>query len=89
MRREFLRTYRSFVANGRTVHETPVDDAMAAATNLIEAAARTTDSVAEAPRIGGPIDVVLLGRDPRPLRLRWKSSWRGPQRAGNVTFPAR
>lgn len=73
VRREFLRKYRTFVANGRTIHETTVDDAMAAATNLIEATSRMSENMDGAPRIGGPIDVVLLGRDPRPLRLRWKS----------------
>ena len=72
VRREYLRKYRAFVANGRTVHETQVDEAMGAATNLIEATARTTDGAADAPKIGGPIDVVLLGRDPQPRRLRWK-----------------
>jgi len=73
VRREYLRKYRAFVANGRTVHETQVDEAMAAATNLIEATARTTDGAGDAPKIGGPIDVVLLGRDPQPRRLRWKA----------------
>lgn len=72
VRREFLRKYRAFIANTRTVHETQVDEALGAATNLIEATARTTEGVADAPRIGGPIDVVLLGHDPQPRRLRWK-----------------
>jgi hypothetical protein len=43
------------------------------ASELIEAATKTTAIVAAPTGIGGPVDVLLLGKSPRPQRLRWKS----------------
>lgn len=41
--------------------------------DIIEAASRTTSIVQSETGIGGPVDVVLVGDDPRPQRLYWKS----------------
>jgi hypothetical protein len=42
------------------------------ATDLIEAAEKTSLLVQPKTGIGGPIDILLLGGDRRPQRLRWK-----------------
>jgi hypothetical protein len=42
------------------------------ATDLIEAAEKTSRIVPATTGIGGPVDVLLLGRERRPQRLRWK-----------------
>jgi hypothetical protein len=60
--------------NGKTIiRET--DQALAAdfASDLIEAAAKTTSLVAAPTGIGGPVDVLLLGNSARPQRLRRKT----------------
>jgi hypothetical protein len=57
---------------GKHVSEVPLDLAVAAAVNTIEAASRTTALVPATSGIGGPIDVVLLGDQSRPQKLRWK-----------------
>jgi hypothetical protein len=56
----------------KTVSETSVAEAVAIATNLIDATARTTEVIPAPTGIGGPIDVVLIGQDEHPQRLRWK-----------------
>jgi hypothetical protein len=45
--------------------------ALTAAVDLIEAASKTVDLVRYETAIGGPVDAVLLGDQPRPQRLRW------------------
>jgi hypothetical protein len=42
------------------------------AADLIEAAEKTSRLVQPKTGIGGPVDILLLGNDPRPRRLRWK-----------------
>jgi hypothetical protein len=42
------------------------------AVDLIEAASKTTAVIPAATGIGGPIDVLLVGDAPRPVRLHWK-----------------
>jgi hypothetical protein len=63
--------FNSMVA-GKHVSEASLDEAVDAAVNTIEAAARTTELIPAQSGIGGPIDVVLLGEQPRPQKLRWK-----------------
>lgn len=48
------------------------DDAESVAVELITAAALTTNVVRARSGIGGPVDVVLLGTEARPIRKRWK-----------------
>jgi hypothetical protein len=43
------------------------------AVDIIEAASRTTSIVPSDTGIGGPVDVILIGDDPKPQRLHWKS----------------
>jgi hypothetical protein len=45
--------------------------ALAAAVDMIEAAAKTAKMQRSDPLIGGSVDAVLLGDQPRPQRLRW------------------
>jgi hypothetical protein len=42
------------------------------ATDIIEAAGRTTALVPAQTGIGGPVDVLFLGKNERPQKLRWK-----------------
>jgi hypothetical protein len=57
----------------RPVRELTLEKAEALAIDLIQAAARATDVVTPPSGIGGKIDIALLGRDPRPKHLQWKS----------------
>ena len=72
---------RSFISQGtvaflrdekKAVSETTLAEAVAVATNIIDAAARTTAIIPAPSGIGGPVDVVLLGHGDRPQRLQWK-----------------
>ena len=63
----------AFYTTRRLVRDVSVDSARALAVDLIEAAARTTGIVPAPGGIGGPIDVVLVGKEPRPQHLQWKS----------------
>jgi hypothetical protein len=47
--------------------------ALNAAVDMIEAAAKTSNLPRSDIVIGGPVDAVLLGNQPRPQRLRWKT----------------
>jgi hypothetical protein len=72
--RQYLSAATSgFYTKRRSVRDVTIDEAEALALDLIQAAAHTTALVPPPSGIGGEIDVVLLGRDPRPKRLRWKS----------------
>ena len=42
------------------------------ASDLIEAASRTSQFVPARTGIGGPVDILLVGEEPRPVRLQWK-----------------
>lgn len=43
------------------------------AVDLIEAASKTSAFIPAATGIGGSVDVLLVGQEPRPLRLHWKN----------------
>jgi hypothetical protein len=47
--------------------------ALNAAVDMIEAAAKTAKLLRAKVALGGPVDAVLLGDQPRPQRLRWKT----------------
>jgi 20S proteasome alpha/beta subunit len=50
------------------VRDISKDEAVEAATNIINAA-----SAALPTHIGGPVDVLFIGSEPRPQRIRWKN----------------
>src|SRR5262245_5128804 len=54
------------------IRDVPAEIAADFASNLIEAAARTTLIVPVEAGIGGPVDIALIGSEPRPKRIRWK-----------------
>jgi hypothetical protein len=60
-----------FILVKKSVAEAPLDQAVAAAVNVIQAASLTTRLVPASSGIGGPIDVLLLGRKPRPEPIQW------------------
>jgi hypothetical protein len=62
-----------FYTTRRPVSDVSVDEARSLAVDLIAAMARTTAVVPAPGGIGGPIDVVLVAKDSRALRLQWKS----------------
>ena len=62
-----------FYTTRRPVRDVSVEEARALAVDLIAATARTTAVVPAPGGIGGPIDVVLVGKEPRPQHLQWKS----------------
>jgi hypothetical protein len=47
--------------------------ALNAVVDMIEAAGKTADLLRANLALGGPVDAVLLGDQPRPQRLRWKT----------------
>jgi hypothetical protein len=55
-----------FILTAASVAGAPLNRAVATATNLINAASRTTETLPAPSGIGGPVNIVLLGRDPRP-----------------------
>jgi hypothetical protein len=64
----------SFILLDKPVSETPLDQAVSVATNVIDAASRTAQIAPSPSGIGGPIDVILLGKHPRPRHIQWKDS---------------
>jgi hypothetical protein len=63
---------RKFINAGKPVKDTTTQEAEAVAIDLIHAAARVAAIARPPGDIGGPVDVVLLGAEPRPRRLQWK-----------------
>jgi len=74
--RQFLsqKTLR-FIQQETSVGKTDFLEAVTAAMNVIDATSKTTALVPPPGGIGigGPIDVLLLGNEPRPRRVHWKS----------------
>ena len=64
----------SFILDVKPVSEARLDQAVAVATNMIEAASKTTRVVPSPSGIGGPIDIVLLGKKRHPEQIGWKSN---------------
>jgi hypothetical protein len=62
---------QDFILVNKPVAEAPLDQAVAAAVNVIQAASLTTRVGPSPSGIGGPIDVILLGRKPRPEPIQW------------------
>jgi hypothetical protein len=56
----------------KSVKDVDPDIAVEVATNLIEATAKTTGIIPAPTGIGGPIDVVLLGKESQTRQLQWK-----------------
>jgi hypothetical protein len=61
-----------FILQDKPVEQASLDEAVAAAVNLIQAASRAAQQVPAPSAIGGPIDLVLLGRKPHPEQLQWQ-----------------
>jgi hypothetical protein len=57
----------------KPVAEARLDEAVAAAGNVIEAASRTTELTPSPSGIGGQVEMVLLGRKDRPEPVTWKA----------------
>jgi hypothetical protein len=57
---------------GDPIGATDVNSAADFAADLIEATARMTQFVPAPTGIGGPVDILLIGKEPRPKRLKWK-----------------
>jgi hypothetical protein len=55
-----------FILTAAPVAEAPLSRAVAAAVNVINAASRTTRTLPASSGIGGSVNVVLVGRKPRP-----------------------
>ena len=60
-----------FILTARPVGEVPMGESAAAAVNILQAASTTTHTVLAASGIGGPIEVVLLGRKAEPEQIEW------------------
>lgn len=72
--RPWAQRYLAFAPGNRTVKQISSADAAAALENLIDAASRTTSVVPPdgGTGIGGPVDVLLLGSEDKPRKIRWK-----------------
>jgi hypothetical protein len=80
--REYLsKSTKDFILVDEPVSKAPLDQAIAATVDIIQAATRAAQIVPAPSGIGGPIDVLLLGKKPQPERIRWKGT-AGP---GNST----
>lgn len=73
-RKYLSETTRQFILADKPITEVPLSDAVAAATNIIEAASLTTKIIPSPSGIGGPVDVILLGKDRRPKHIAWKTN---------------
>ena len=65
---------KDFILVDKPVTEAPLDQAVAAIVDIIQAASRTANIVPAPSGIGGPIDIVLLGKKHHPERIRWKET---------------
>jgi hypothetical protein len=72
--RNFVNVYANFRPDQRLVKDISGEEAIAALSNLIEAAAKTTVLVPTPGGIGigGSTDILLLGAEPTPVRVQWK-----------------
>ena len=64
----------NFMLVDKPVAEARRDEAVAAAGNVIEAASRTAQTIPSPSGIGGPVEMVLLGRKSRPEPVVWKAN---------------
>jgi hypothetical protein len=62
----------NFILIDKPVADVRLDQAVAAATNVIEATSRTTESIPSPSGIGGPVDILLLSKMRRPKHIQWK-----------------
>ena len=62
-----------FLTEQRSAAEISRQEAVAVAIDIIEATSKTTALIPAPYGIGGPVDVVLLGDEARPEKLRWKT----------------
>ena len=62
-----------FIRQDTTIGKTDFRPALSSAMNVIDATSKTTALVPPPGGIGGTIDVLLLGNEPRPRRVKWKS----------------
>jgi hypothetical protein len=69
----YLGDYISLLNKRKIVGDVSVAEARRAAFSLIYASSRATEIIPSESGIGGPIDIVLLGTPPRPLKLDWKN----------------
>jgi hypothetical protein len=65
---------QSFILVDKPVSEARLEQAIASAINIIDATSRTTEIIPSPSGIGGPIDIVLLGRKRHPEQIRWNSN---------------
>lgn len=63
-----------FILADQPVAKVRLDQAVSAAANVMEAASQTTQIVPSPSGIGGPIDIVLLGRTRQPRQIQWKNN---------------
>jgi hypothetical protein len=71
--RKFISAYLRLAPDRRMVRDITGLEAIEALDSLIRGAAKTTEIVAAPEGIGGPTDILLLGSDPKPKRIRWKT----------------
>jgi hypothetical protein len=57
---------------GKSPSAVSLDEAVAHVTDIINTTSKMTDIVPAPTGIGGPVDIVLLGKDPAVQKLRWK-----------------
>jgi hypothetical protein len=62
-----------FLTTRKRIKEVTRDAAISAAVDFIEAVSAIAEKVPAPSDIGGPVDVIFLGRNVQPERVRWKS----------------
>ena len=64
---------RDFIRNSKKrVDDISMTEAIDAAVGAIKAASELTQSIPASSGIGGPVDVLFLGSEPKPQQIRWK-----------------
>lgn len=63
-----------FVNNKSATRDTETDAAIAVSLELLGLASKLSDERPDWEAIGGPTDVILLGDEPRPKRIYWKTT---------------
>jgi hypothetical protein len=75
--REYLtKETMDFILIDKPVSDATLNQAVAVATNIIDATSRMTQIIPSPSGIGGPVDVILLGKKRRPIEIQWKASQR-------------
>jgi len=69
-----LKSFQGFRERGdRSIRDISAIEATEYATDVINAVSKRMEELPHEYLVGGPVDIVLLGQEERPVRVKWKS----------------